>query len=888
MATTMTTCDLTASIGQDQATALYGEFSKPYLAKLQRLLAIDRVYMKGTGDYLTDADGNEVLDLLGGYGSTLLGHNHPRLVGALCAAYRANVPTHVQGSVREPAARLAERLNSLFSTSMPGAPKYLVHLATTGTEAVEAAIKHALLEYTARRKAWSTSVEKIIVERLDQDQEDASVRALQRWKEVIDREAPVLVAVKRSYHGKTAGSLAATWNPAFKTMFDQAPIRTTFLDADDIAGCEATVAALVHSAPLKELPRFSPIIGVMFEPMQCEGGMFLLPELFIRWLEQLRTDVGVPLIADEIQSGFFRTGRFLCCEHFALQPDYILLGKSLGGGLGKISATCISATRYREEFSWLHSSTFAEDEPSCIVALEAIDEIESLSPSITERAERFESRMRDGVADIQRSVGPFIAEIRGKGFLIGLDFDLAGDEVEIPLFLKTATDAGLGSYLFMSYLLTHHRIRVGVTLSKSTVLRVEPSLYLTAADTDRFLGALREMCELIRDRKLLMLTSHLWRDSFDATALEVRSAPLVRTVAARHREPPRVSFITHVIDLPNVGRMDAALNALGAAERRRFMETFGDVADPVVYHEQEIESAGGERILLELYGVMRLTEYFEQSLRQRNFDALEEVRAAVGLAARRGSTLAGLGQYTSIVSSNGMLVKDYGPAITTGNSLTAGFAFETLRAGLRERAVDLRDCRVGIVGAAGNICNVLAQMVGDHAASLTLVHRGGDDAARRMEQAKDRILRNATVDAARVQITADVEALASCDAIVIGTNTTESLITPEILKANAVIIDISVPSNVDRTVFEQRPDVAAYHGALARLPSGQTLTTDWMPLPRGQVYACLAETITLGLTGRTTHFSMGSLRKQQVLDVLGLAERVGVSMGKLVPLKLRS
>jgi predicted amino acid dehydrogenase len=96
-----------------------------------------------------------------------------------------------------------------------------------------------------------------------------------------------------------------------------------------------------------------------------------------------------------------------------------------------------------------------------------------------------------------------------------------------------------------------------------------------------------------------------------------------------------------------------------------------------------------------------------------------------------------------------------------------------------------------------------------------------------------------------------------------------------------------VPSNVDASVFQRRPDVKAYHGALAQLPNGQTLTTDWMPLPTGQIYACLAETITLGLSGRSGHYSMGALRKQQVLEILDLAENVGIRRGKLVPLKTR-
>ncbi len=869
------------------ATARYERHVKPYIAKLLRLLAIDRVYTRAEGDNLTDADGREVLDLLGGYGSTLLGHNHPRLVRTLCDAYAAGVPTNVQGSVREPAARLAERLGGLLRSALPASDGHIVHFSSTGTEAVEAAIKHALMEHGARRKRWTTTIDKLLLECLDQRPDDPSIAPLRALKEAVQRQSPVLLAVQGSYHGKTAGALSATSNPAFRSMFDRAPVDTIFLDASDTDGCDEVVRSRTIDAAGVGLGEISPIIGIIFEPLQCEGGMFPLPDAFARWMEGVRERLGVPLIADEIQSGFFRTGRFLCSEHLALQPDYILLGKSLGGGLAKIAATCIAADRYVQEFGWMHSSTFAEDEPSCLVAMAAIDEVESLTPTVSQRAQQFETRMREGVAAIQREVGGYIAEVRGRGFLLGLEFDLAGDTVEIPLFLKTATDAGLGSYLFMSYLLTRHEIRVGVTLSRPTVLRIEPSLYLDEASVDRTLAALRELCELIRDRKLLQLTRDLWRDELTPEALEVRSAPLVRGRANGKNGTRRVAFITHVIDQANAGNMDAALAALSERERRRFMDSFGDVADPVVYLEQEVESAQGERIQLEVYGIMRTTDFFEQSLRRRDYAALEEVRSAVALAGRRSCTLAGLGQYTSIVSSNGLLVGSYGPSVTTGNSLTAGLAFETLRRALRERGRALEECRVGVVGAAGNICNVLAQLIGDRAAAMTLIHRRGDDAARRMEQARRRILEGSAIDASAVRVSDDVAALIDCDAIVLGTSTTDVLVTSKILKEGAVILDISVPSNIDPAVFKERPDVAAYHGSLARLPEGQALATGWMPLPKGQIYACLAETITLGLSGRQGHYSLGALRKGQVVEILELAGRVGVEMGGLVGLKGR-
>src|SRR5689334_5263892 len=117
----------TMPCGTEEVTQLYAEFAKPMLANLQQLLPIDRVYVRAEGDVLVDDSGEEVLDLLGGYGSTLIGHNHPTLVKSLIDAYSKRVPTHVQGSIRAPAARLAQRINEHIARSLPESSRYLVH-----------------------------------------------------------------------------------------------------------------------------------------------------------------------------------------------------------------------------------------------------------------------------------------------------------------------------------------------------------------------------------------------------------------------------------------------------------------------------------------------------------------------------------------------------------------------------------------------------------------------------------------------------------------------------------------------------------------------------------------------------------------------------------------
>ena len=507
------------------ATDLYAQHAKPMLANLQRLLRIDRVYVRAEGDLLTDDKGNEVIDLLGGYGSTLIGHNHPRLVEALIGAYTRRVPTHVQGSIRAPAARLAERINQEIRRGTPKAPHFLVHLSNTGTEAVEAALEHALLDYHARRNRWCTTIDRLCIDLEERTPTDIRIAQLKAFRQTVRNARPVLFAMKGGYHGKTMGSLAATGNPSFKSLFEQQLLKVEFLDANNVAASDAALREHIHVVELPDLPSWSPVIGILFEPLQSEGGIFELPAPFVDWLKTVQLDMQLPLIADEIQSGCFRTGKFLCCEFLGLVPDYLLLGRSLGGGLGTISATCISERRYVQDFSLIHRSTFAEDEPSCLMALEFFEVVRSMDPPIATRAEEFELTVRREIAFVQRDTGMFIREVRGRGFLMGLDFDLAGDNVPIPPFLDTATDAGVGSCLFMSYLLAQHSIRIGVTLSKSTVLRIEPSAFVSHEHIGRLMRALRSLCELIRDRKLTQLNAHMWTHApEDATALPCAAA----------------------------------------------------------------------------------------------------------------------------------------------------------------------------------------------------------------------------------------------------------------------------------------------------------------------------------------------------------------------------
>src|SRR5690606_6280029 len=142
-------------------------------------------------------------------------------------------------SIRAPAARLAERINQEIRRGTPRAPHYLVHLSNTGTEAVEAAIKHALLDYHARRNQWLTTIDRLCIDLDERSPTDIRIAQLKAFRQTVNNARPVLFAMKGGCHGKTMGSLAATWNSSFKSMFEQQPLRVEFLDANDVAASDA-------------------------------------------------------------------------------------------------------------------------------------------------------------------------------------------------------------------------------------------------------------------------------------------------------------------------------------------------------------------------------------------------------------------------------------------------------------------------------------------------------------------------------------------------------------------------------------------------------------------------------------------------------------------------
>jgi len=125
---------------------LYGSYCRPKLQELLSALKLDQRFVKAKGDYLQASEGIQILDFVGGFGTTILGNNHPELVKVMCEALQNDLVINAQGAVRPEAATLAERLSKLASDEA----RYLFHFSNSGTESVEAALKHAYKKHFDR------------------------------------------------------------------------------------------------------------------------------------------------------------------------------------------------------------------------------------------------------------------------------------------------------------------------------------------------------------------------------------------------------------------------------------------------------------------------------------------------------------------------------------------------------------------------------------------------------------------------------------------------------------------------------------------------------------------------------------------------------------------
>ncbi|HZW53220.1 MAG TPA: aspartate aminotransferase family protein [Candidatus Elarobacter sp.] len=364
-------------------TAVPGPRSRALAADLARYEVRGVTYLgddypvfweRASGVTVTDADGNRYLDLTSAFGVAAGGHTNARVAEAV--AEQARTLIHGMGDVHptELRARLLARLAQL-------APGDLckTYLCTSGAEAVEFALKTALLATGKSR----------------------------------------VLAYRGAYHGLSLGALEVAGIEKFRAPF--APLvaeRATFLPFPGSGASLLSALGAVRDA----LARDREIGAIVLEPVQGRGGVIVPPAGFLRALRELCDERGIPMILDEIYTGFWRTGTAFACERDGVVPDLMCLGKAIAGGV-PLSATIGTAAVMdawpKSTGEALHTSTFLGNPLACAAALANLDELERLD--VAGRVRTLEPALAERLRRLHTARG--VRGVRGVGLLWAVEFE---------------------------------------------------------------------------------------------------------------------------------------------------------------------------------------------------------------------------------------------------------------------------------------------------------------------------------------------------------------------------------------------------------------------------------------------------------------------------------
>ena len=352
--------------------------------------------VRGEGARLWDEDGKEYIDCIGGMGVASVGHANPKVAKAIADQAQTLITCH-ELLYND---RRAQLLEKLAQVTPPGLDRFF--LCNSGTEAIEGAIKFARM---------STG-------------------------------KPGIVATMRGYHGRTLGSLSATWAPKSEEQFGPLPggfqhVAYNKLDAlEEIVDRDQTAAVLI-------------------EIVQGEGGVRPGSAEYLQGVQQLCRERDVLLIVDEVQTGFGRTGAFFACEHYGLEPDIMTMAKAIAGGV-PMGALAIGP-RVQTIHRGTHSSTFGGNPLACAAACAVLDVMQE--ERLPERAAEVGAYFKEKLEAIGSKQ---VRDVRGLGLLLGVEL-----RTKVGPLLRELMQRG-----------------VLVAAAGATVLRFLPPLVITTEEVD--------------------------------------------------------------------------------------------------------------------------------------------------------------------------------------------------------------------------------------------------------------------------------------------------------------------------------------------------------------------------------------------------------------------
>jgi adenosylmethionine-8-amino-7-oxononanoate aminotransferase len=339
----------------------------------------------GSGVYLHTEDGRRILDGISSWWVNIHGHSHPVLNAALTAQAARLEHVMFASCTHPPAVELAERLVAALPSGITR-----VFYSDNGSTAVEVAVK----------------------------------LAVQYWMNRSERQRRTVVALHHAYHGDTVGAMSVSEDSVFTHAFASLLFQVPRANAPYCYRCPLGLERRTCSVDcLSDLEQMLARLGetaaaVIVEPMlQGAGGMIVWPHEFLAGVRRLCDRFGVLLVADEVLTGFGRTGRMFACEHAGITPDIVCLSKALTAGYLPLGATCTTEPVYAAFLSddrsrtFFHGHSFTANPLACAVALASLDLFDR--DDTLRRVNRLETQLQSGLEPLRRL--PLVGDVRVIG-----------------------------------------------------------------------------------------------------------------------------------------------------------------------------------------------------------------------------------------------------------------------------------------------------------------------------------------------------------------------------------------------------------------------------------------------------------------------------------------
>ena len=412
----------------DNKFDLHEQHLNNQMVRVLRTIGYDRNYKKAVGQYLYDEDNNEYLDLLSGFGVFAVGRNHPTIINALKETLTLELPNLVQMDVSLLSGLLAEKI---LATTPDNLTK--MFFSNSGTEAVEAAIKFA--RYTTKRER--------------------------------------IVHCEHSFHGLTLGALSLNGEEIFKQGFGPLLPNCNAIPFNDLDALEKALST-------KDVAAF------IVEPIQGKG-VNVPNDNYLTEVERLCKKYGTLFVADEIQTGLGRSGKFWAIDHWNVKPDMILMAKALSGGFIPVGAVAMTKKIMdtvfdRMDRAVVHGSTFSKNNMAMAAGLATLQVMED--EKLVENSAKVGEDIINAINALS-SQYEFLKEARGKGLMIAVEFQSPKSlKLKTAWAMLEAANKGLFCQMVTIPLFKEHRVLTQVAGHGMNVVKLLPPLNLTQKDRD--------------------------------------------------------------------------------------------------------------------------------------------------------------------------------------------------------------------------------------------------------------------------------------------------------------------------------------------------------------------------------------------------------------------